>query len=258
MEQRKLKIIFLGRKPNASKALDFLIKKGNLVKAVVAPGDDLLANTAKKFQTPVLEEEQLYSLIGTKDLLVTDVDLVLSYLYPKKILPPLFSLGKLGCVNFHPAPLPDYKGRAGYNVAILEGRKDFGVSAHFIDSEQFDSGPIIEVLNFPIDHQSETAFSLEEKSQEKLLQLFKSVINKFLSGQPIPTKKNEGGFYLTSKQLEDLKIVNLDIDSAEVVERKIRAFFFPPYHGAKARIDGKDFTLISEEILKFLAEKLKK
>ena len=39
-------------------------------------------------------------------------------------------------------------------------------------------------------------------------------------------------------------------------KRKIRAFFYPPYPGALIEINGKKYTVISDEILKDLGEKL--
>ena len=62
-------------------------------------------------------------------------DLVLSFLFWRLIRPPLIDLGRIGCLNFHPAPLPDWRGLGGYNVAVLEGLTEWGVSAHFVDEE---------------------------------------------------------------------------------------------------------------------------
>ena len=79
-----------------------------------------------------------------------DVDVVISFLFWKLIREPLISLGRVGCLNFHPAPLPDFRGVGGYNVAILEGLSSWGVSCHFVD-ERFDTGDVVEVERFPID-----------------------------------------------------------------------------------------------------------
>ena len=64
-----------------------------------------------------------------------DVDLVVSFLFWNRIREPLISLGRIGCLNFHPAPLPDFRGVGGYNVAILEGLREWGVSCHFVDEQ---------------------------------------------------------------------------------------------------------------------------
>ncbi|PMS22588.1 formyl transferase [Trinickia dabaoshanensis] len=52
--------------------------------------------------------------------------------------------------NFHPSPLPDGRGPYPAMQAILEGRRDWGVSCHRIDA-QFDTGEIIDAEHFPLD-----------------------------------------------------------------------------------------------------------
>jgi len=249
-------VIFFGRKPLAVKAVGYLLAKGIIIKAIVAPEREEYAPKLKDFAAknniPILTDEKIYQMIAGGDKLMSGVDLVISYLFWKKIKKPLIKLGKRGCINFHPAPLPDYKSRAGYNTAILDKKDSFGCSVHFIDSEDFDSGPIIKVKKFSIDAERETVISLERKSQKALLELFKETIDAFSSGAEIKTHKNKGGLSLNSRQLEKLKEIDLSKDSLEKINRKIRAFFFPPYTGAKINIGGQDFTLINNDILKYI------
>lgn len=252
-------VIFMGRKPGAALALKYLIEKGIKVRMVITGENEILGKVAHSYSIPVFFDDQpLYEMIAKGSKEVADVDLVISYLFWKKIKDPLISLTRSGCVNFHPAPLPDYKSRAGYNTAILDQRKDFGVSAHFIDSEQFDCGPIIQVDKFPIDSETETAFSLEKEAQIRLLKLFKKVMSLFISGKAIKTAPNVGGLYLTAKQLEAMKKIDLGKDTPEEIHRKIRAFFFPPYTGAYVEIGGEKFTLTDEYILENISRLIKK
>ena len=255
-------VILMGRKEGASKAFEYLISRGISVKLVVAPQIEdypiKLKDTALKRNTPVFyDDSEIYKMIAGGNGLVKDIDLVISYLYWNKIKKPLIDLPAKGCINFHPAPLPDYKSRAGYNTAILEKKKEFGASAHFIDSENFDSGPIIRVKKFSIDTECETALSLERKTQAALLELFKEVVEMFLIKDKIEVQPNEGGLYLTQPQLEKLKEINLKEDSLEDINTKVRAFFFPPYSGAKIKIKNKDFTLIDDGILNYIHELVK-
>lgn len=250
-------VILMGRKAGAAQALEHLISKGVSVKFIVTPlAEDqtvTLRDAAVRHVIPVFDDDsEVYRMIFDSHPLVQGVDLVISYLYWNKIKKPLIDLAARGCINFHPAPLPEYKSRAGYNTAILERKKEFGASAHFIDSEDFDSGPIISVKKFSIDQERETAHSLEKKAQEALLALFKEVIEMFLTGDEIAAQPNEGGLYLTQKELEKLKEINLERDSLEDINTKVRAFFFPPYSGAKIKIKGKDFTLVDDDILKYI------
>lgn len=259
--QRKLlkKVILLGRKTGAANALKWLLKRKIEVPFVVVSKGEPLEKVARAAKVPVLyDSAKLYEQIERGDRSVQNVDLVISFLFAERIREPLIKLGSRGCINFHPAPLPDYKSRAGYNTAILDQQKTFGVSAHFIDSEKFDAGPIIKVLRFPMDPETETAWSLEKKTQLKLDQLFEEVMNLFMSGKPIRTKKNAGGLYLTSVQLERLKEVFPEKESPEEIKRKIRALFFPPYHGAYVMLGGMKYTLLGDEMLYILADLLKK
>ncbi|MBI5456404.1 hypothetical protein HY969_01560 [Candidatus Kaiserbacteria bacterium] len=250
--------IFLGRKEGALGALQYLLQQKVAIKMVVNPGgtDLSLRSFAQKHKIRFLTDDRmLYRTIERKDASIR-ADLVISYLYPKKIRRPLIEHAKLGCINFHPAPLPEYRGRAGYNTAILEKKKRFGVSAHVIDSETFDSGPIIEVLRFRIDPSHESVLSLERLTQKKLLELFKIVIARYKKGAAIKTKQNRGGLYLTAEGLESMKRI-LPSDSAKDIHRKIRAFFFPPYRGATIEIKGETFTLVDDEMLSELGKLLK-
>ena len=122
---------------------------------------------------PLLGESDLYGAAERGEL--GQVDLVVSFLFWNRIREPLISLGRLGCINLHPAPLPDLRGVGGYNVALLEGRDEWGVSCHFVD-DRIDTGDLVEVERFPIDAAAETALSLDVLSQERLLALFQRVV----------------------------------------------------------------------------------
>lgn len=253
------KAILLGRKPGAAKALKWLLGNGIKVPFVVADPNEkytlTLKETAEDLGVPVYtDDETVYWMIQNGTKAIKNVDLVISYLHNKKIRKILFELGAMGCINFHPAPLPDYKSSAGYNMAILDKKEHFGASVHFIDSEKFDSGPIIKVKQFPINSDVETAFSLERKTQQKLFQLFVETMEDFMITGSVATHPNCGGLYLNRQQLENLKMIDPQKDSPEEIDRKIRAFFFPPHHGAKIILAGKEYTLINKGILEDIAK----
>jgi len=184
----------------------------------------------------------------TKGDIPDNTDLIISFCYPKLIKKEVFEVARFGCINFHPAPLPEYKGFAVYNFAILNGEKEWGVSAHFID-QKFDTGDIIKVNRFKIG--KETAHSLRKKSRDRLLILLKEVANEFaLSGKltSIKQDKNKGKYY--SKKMMNENRVITPSDDAITIERKIRAFWCPPYAGAAIKLNNIEYTLINKEILK--------
>jgi methionyl-tRNA formyltransferase len=174
---------------------------------------------------------------------------VLSFLFWKRIREPLLSLARIGCLNFHPAPLPDLRGLGGYNVAILEGRAEWGVSCHFVD-ETFDTGDLVEVIRFPIDQRAETAFSLDLRSQERLLQLFERVMGKALAGEELPREPQGEGRYVDRAEFESLRLVHPGDD----LDRKLRAFWYPPHPGAVLEFDGRRLTLVDDGLLADVAD----
>ena len=178
-------------------------------------------------------------------------DLGLSMLYWRRLKNCFLAHPKYGTINFHPAPLPDYKGVGGYNLAILNGLSEWAVSAHFID-EGIDTGPLVRKNSFPIDTELETALSLEQKSQEQLEVLFGQVID-MVAASPtnLPAAETSGGMHLSRAELERMKLVDPDVDD---VDRKVRAFWFPPYDGAYVEISGQRFTLVNRAILESLAD----
>jgi methionyl-tRNA formyltransferase len=137
----------------------------------------------------------------------------------------------------------------GYNVAILEGMGEWGVSAHYVDAE-IDTGDLIEVERFPLDPDSATAFSLDLESQERLFELFRRVMDRLLGGQELPRTPQGEGRYVSAEEFQELRRVRPGDD----LERKLRAFWYPPYPGAVVEVAGRELTLVDERLLAELAE----
>jgi methionyl-tRNA formyltransferase len=254
-------------KLSAIEGLKYVVEKGIEVVAVVAPPKDAttpveesLFHAANDLGIPTASDVELYEHLKPESdrsvYNLDNVDLVISFLFWKRIKKPLIDLPRIGCINFHPAPLPDVRGVAGYNIAIYEKLATWGVSAHFVD-ESFDTGDIIEVLRFDIDADNETAFSLEAKSQAMLLELFKRVIDVVHRDGPLSRSPQGKGRYISKPDFEKMRKIQPE-DSLEEIERKIRAFWFPPHGGAFVEIHGKEFTLVDERFLKEIARAVKK
>jgi methionyl-tRNA formyltransferase len=237
-------------KRSAVRALDLLVDRGAEVVAVVASEPDRFTRepqrldlAARRHGLPLVGEDDLYARPPK------DVDLVVSFLYWRLIREPLISLGRIGCLNFHPAPLPDFRGLGGYNVAVLEGLREWGVSCHFVD-ERFDTGDLVEVERFPIDPDAHTALSLDLESGEHLVALFGRVVERALSGEELPREPQGAGRYVSREEFERLRVVGPGDD----LHRKLRAFWYPPYPGAVLEIDGRRLTLVDDALLAEMAD----
>jgi methionyl-tRNA formyltransferase len=241
-----MRVVFMGKsKRSAVRALDWLVERGVELPAVVAPEPEpdlhdsqRLDLAAQRHGLPLVTEAELY------DAPPNAVDLVVSFLFWNLIREPLLSLGSIGCLNFHPAPLPDYRGVGGYNVAILEDLDRWGVSCHFVD-ERLDTGDVVAVRRFDIDREAETAFSLDLKSQGQLLELFRDVVGRALSGEELPREPQGDGRYVSRAEFDELRVVRPGDD----LSRKLRAFWYPPWPGAVIEVDGRRLTLVDEGLL---------
>lgn len=251
-------VIFLGKGSSNGfckgvQALKILIEKKFNVTQVVSC-DEHLKRCARNNNIPVHSVSQIqdfYQKIKTGE--VQEVDYVISYGFSKLVKPILLNLAKQKCLNFHPAPLPEWAGMGGvFNYALYEGVSEWGVTAHEMD-EIFDNGPLIRRRKFDIDSSKETVKSLIEKSHNELLGLFKEVVDDIYNGNELQkiNSSSQDRRYISRKKFEALRKVSLS-DSSAVIDRKIKSFFYPPFHGASIVIDGKEYTLINEEILQRL------
>ena len=244
-----MRVLFLTKhKRSAVRALDHLVERGCEVAAVVAGPLDEHTVEAQRVDLAAeghgiqqADEEALY------DGSLGEVDLVLSFLFPRVIRPSLIELPRVACLNFHPAPLPDLRGLGGFNVAILEGRAEYGVSAHHV-AETLDTGDLVEVERFPIDPERETAWSLDLTSQERLVGLFGRVIDRVLAGEALAREPQGDGRYVSREEFEELRLVRPG-DPPDLTARRIRAFWYPPFEGAVLDLDGRRYTLADPPLL---------
>src|SRR5690554_2421024 len=167
-----MKIVFMGTPEFAIPSLLGLIEKNYNILAIVTQPDKPRDRGKKVKYTPVKEIALKHnisvlqplnlrdeSLISHLRLLKPDIIIVIAYgkILPKEIL----KIPKSGCVNLHASLLPQYRGAAPINWAIINGEKKTGVTTFFID-EQIDTGSIIASKEIPIEHR-ETAGSLHDK-----------------------------------------------------------------------------------------------
>jgi methionyl-tRNA formyltransferase len=252
-----MRTILMGKhKRSTVGALEHLVRRGVEVVAVVAPTEPAGADDSQRLDLAsrrhgieLLGDDELYARADRGEL--EDIDLVLSFLFWKRIRRPLIELGRIGCLNFHPAPLPDMRGMGGFNVAILEGFAEWGVSGHFVDQD-FDTGDLVRVDRFPIDPGA-TALSLDIESQGRLLALFEEVVDLALAGRELPRQAQGEGRYVSREEFEALRRVPPDEDPA-TLERRIRAFWYPPYDGATIEVAGRTLSVVDRGLLAQVAE----
>ncbi len=227
--------ILLGSKPGSVAALAILLKRGWSVRAALMSRQDVgwpagrsLTDFARRHGIPTVQSQS--------DLHAEPVDFVISYMCRSLVRAPTRALARRAAINFHAAPLPEFGGWAFYNVAILENATDYGCTCHYMD-DGFDSGPLLRVRRFPIDATQETAFSLEQRTQEEMIRLLQEFCEIAESGVELPFQAQDPTRrrYLNREQFEALKQIPSGADE-ETIQRYARAFWFPPYQGATLKV----------------------
>jgi methionyl-tRNA formyltransferase len=233
-------------------ALLYLISNANVTGCSCdhAELDNPISEICNNNNIPVYTSEELLTAI--KENYITKPAWGICYSFHSLIPKALISFPLYGIINFHPSPLPDHRGIAGASYAKYYDNNEWGVSVHYMD-ENFDTGDIIAVNKFEIDN-SVSAIVLDDIIQHRMLTLYKNVVDSILTGiipQRAKQQRNEGRYYSRKALVADKKI-NLS-DNAETINRKIEAFWFPPFEGAYIEIAEERYTLLNNHILKELS-----
>ncbi|MEZ6174024.1 MAG: formyltransferase family protein [Phycisphaerales bacterium] len=209
-----------------------------------------LCDDAVLHNIPLLDEEQIYDHMSRGKSIASinleEIDVVLSMFHQSRIKSPILDLPKIGAINIHPAPLPEFQGWGVYNFAIVESCPFWGVTAHYMD-EGFDTGPIIVDERFDVDMQYETAFSLERRTQPVILRVVRKLLHMLETGKPDATPQRNGR-YISKKDFLRLRTIE-PTDTPEMVDRKIRAFWYPPHPGAQLAHTTDSYTIVNTRLL---------
>lgn len=191
-----LRIVFMGTPEFAVASLHALLQAGcNIVGVITAPdrpagrGMKLTQSAVKKYAEEkglhILQPEKLKNPDFLKELqaLKADLQVVVAF----RMLPELvWNMPPLGTINLHGSLLPQYRGAAPINWAIINGEKQTGVTT-FKLQHQIDTGDIL--LQQTIDiNENETAGELHDVMKEigaaLLVKTVAGLAEKSLTEQP--------------------------------------------------------------------------
>ena len=159
--------------------------KGRGMKMVFSP----VKEVALAHNIPVFQPENFRRDGDVQALreLKPDVCAVVAYgrILPQRVL----DIPTLGCVNIHASLLPQYRGSAPYQWAVLDGLTETGVTAQHM-ALKMDAGDIIDVAKTPIG-ENETAGELLDKLAVLGADLLSRTLTRFASGRPQGTPQDE-------------------------------------------------------------------
>lgn len=199
MEKRDLRIVYMGTPDFAVGPLSALVNGGyNIVGVVTVPdkpagrGRQLRASSVKEYivsqnlkkdeaqeQIPILQPERLKNQQWLEELAALRADLFIVVAF--RMLPEVvFSMPCLGTFNLHGSLLPDYRGAAPINWAIMNGEHKTGVTTFFID-RQIDCGEIIDQREILITDQDD-AGTMHDKLRDVGSELVVATVDQILAG----------------------------------------------------------------------------
>jgi len=225
------KIIFIGTPEFAAIVLEKLYQENLNPQLVITSSDKPVGrkgiitappvkDLAQKHKAEILQPKKISDIKDKISAFNPDLIIVVAY---KQILPKdILSIPKFGCLNIHPSLLPKYRGPSPIQYAILEGEKETGVSIILMD-EKIDHGKIVSSIKHQISS-SDNYKELSEKLSNLGANLLIETIPDWIKGKikPIPQDESRATYTKIIKK-EDGKI-NWE-DSAQKIERKVRAFY---------------------------------
>ena len=160
MDKKDLRIVYMGTPEFAVESLKRLVEGGyNIVGVITMPdkpmgrhGSVLQPSPVKQYAVSqglkVLQPEKLKNEEFVAELrdLNADLQIVVAF----RMLPEVvWSMPRLGTFNFHASLLPQYRGAAPINWAVINGDTETGITTFFLKHE-IDTGEIIDQVRVPI------------------------------------------------------------------------------------------------------------
>ncbi|ACU08600.1 Methionyl-tRNA formyltransferase [Flavobacteriaceae bacterium 3519-10] len=222
---KSLKIVFFGTPEFAKTSLAAIHNSHHEVVGVVTVADKasgrgqkIQQSPVKVFATendlPVFQPEKLKDpeFLDSIRQLNADIFVVVAFRMMPKIL---FEMPEKGTFNLHASLLPDYRGAAPINYAIINGEKKTGATTFFIN-EKIDKGNILlqdEIEIFPNENAGELHDRLMEMGAQLVIKTLDGLAENSINEMPQPEVANPKNAFKIFK--DDLRI-NWKQDGAKV------------------------------------------
>lgn len=260
------KIIFLGTPEFGVKPFETLINTGYKIMGVITAIDKPVGRkmiitpppvkvVAEKYNLAIYQPKDKKELLEIIKKLQPDLAVVAAFgmIFTKEML----EIPKYGFLNIHASLLPRWRGASPIQSTILAGDEKTGVTIMLVN-EKMDEGPIIAISNLkyprPRPSLAEggqisnlTYKELENKLSELGAELLIETVPKWANGEikAIP-QDNSKATYCKKIAKED-GLIDLEKESPEIIERKVRAF--TPWPSAYIFVDRKRLIITQAELV---------
>ncbi len=223
MKYQSLRIIFMGTPEFAVASLDALVKAGcNIVAVITAPdkpagrGMKMNESAVKKYAVEnnlkILQPGKLKNPEFLDELksLHADLQIVVAF----RMLPELvWNMPPMGTVNVHGSLLPQYRGAAPINWAVINGEKETGVTTFKLKHE-IDTGDILLQDKMTIG-ENETAGEIHDRMKEIGAKLLVKTVEELLAG----TLEERPQSAIGNRQLANENITDSEIHTSDIIHQ---------------------------------------
>lgn len=250
-----MKIVFMGTPDFSVLPLKALYDAGHAMVLVLTRedkprgrGHEMQATPVKEtaiaLGIPVLTPKKMRDEALVQTLRECDADVFVVVAYGKILPKEILDIPRLGCINIHASLLPEYRGAAPIQWAILDGKKKSGITTMMMD-EGLDTGDILKQYEIDIE-KKETAGSLFDKLAKLGARAIVDTLACLQEGKISRTPQGE----MTTEYAKMLKKEDGKLDfmeSAVVLERKVRGF--APWPGAYTFLGKKNLRIWQANVL---------
>lgn len=254
MKKEDLRIIFMGTPEFAVETLKALVENGYHVVAVVTQPDKpvgrhgsvLQPSAVKQYALekglPVLQPEKMKDPVFVEQLRSYQANLQVVVAF--RMLPEIvWAMPEYGTFNVHAALLPQYRGAAPINWAVINGETQTGVTTFFLDHD-IDTGRIIMQLPFDIPDDADVEYvydGLMHLGADICLQTLERIIT--ADGHPETVAQDDSSLHPAPKIFKETCEIDWSKTAKQVYDF-IRGL--SPYPGAWTTLvapDGKETVL---------------
>ena len=214
--------------------------KGRGMKMVFSP----VKEVALAAEIPVFQPENFRDEETVEQLKALQPDIVAVVAYGRILPQKVLDVPAKGCVNIHASILPQYRGSAPYQWAVLDGLAETGVTAQHMVLKM-DAGDVIDVAKTPIG-ENETAGELLDRLAVLGADLLSRTLTRFAEGPVagVPQKEED----VTFAPMLDKNMCPIDwTKTARQVHAHVRGLH--PWPVATAELGGTKFKIHQTVVL---------
>ncbi|WP_027726100.1 methionyl-tRNA formyltransferase [Tuberibacillus calidus] len=211
-----MNIVFMGTPDFAVPVLEQLIASPYQVALVVTQPDRPVGRKkiltpppvkviAEQAHIPVLQPEKVRKPEAVEAILAYKPDLIITCAFGQILPEALLNAPKYGAINVHASLLPEYRGAAPIHKAIMDGKKETGVTIMYM-VKALDAGDILTQKKVPIE-ETDTVGSLHDKLSKAGAELLMSTLPDLIEGRITPIPQDESrATYVSTLSREDERI----------------------------------------------------